>query len=179
MFDPFSRLTKIGKSFNPKQRLSIFKTANPNIELIYFTKDFTEEYLHKKYEDKRVAYEWFKLNKNDFLYISKGENKIIPKRMCYKNTQKDLLVDKYMNKKKNNIIVINELKYQFKLCDYIQFTSDLKKVFNFQSGNEITTENNMKKGFWHKRKFYQLSKIKDMIELIPKYEFQKNILTEL
>lgn len=79
-----------------------------------------------------------------------------------------------MQYKTNTISVDYELKYQFKLCDNIMFTRDLKRVFNFQSGNEITTENCMKKGFWHKRKFYQLSKIKDMIELIPKYEFYKD-----
>ena len=85
-----------------------------------------------------------------------------------------------MQYKNNTISVLYELKFRFKLCNYIQFTSDLKKVFNFHSGNEITTSNNLKKGFWHKRKFYQLSKIKNNIELIPKYEYINNdLLTNL
>lgn len=66
------------------------------------------------------------------------------------------------------------MKYQFKLCNHIQFTSDLKEVFNYHSGNKITTSNNLKKGFWHKRKFYRLDKIKDLVELIPKYNFDSN-----
>jgi len=72
------------------------------------------------------------------------------------------------------------LKYQFTKCNYIQFTEDLEMVFNYHSGVEITTSNNMKKGFWYKRKFYQLSKIKDKIELIPKHKYIKNdFLTNL
>ncbi len=80
----------------------------------------------------------------------------------------------------NNILISYELKYQFSLCNHIQFTQDLKQVFNFQSGNDITTSNNMKKGFWYNRKFYRLDKIKDLVELIPKYNFNFNdILTNL
>ena len=72
----------------------------------------------------------------------------------------------------NTILIPYELKYQFKLCNHIQFTSDLKKAFNYHSGNEITTSNNSRKGFWNKRKFYKLSDIKDKIELIPKYKIK-------
>ena len=76
---------------------------------------------------------------------------------------------------KTNLISIHyELKYRFKSCNYIQFTADLEMVFNYHSGCEITTSNNMKKGFWYKRKFYQLSKISSDIELIPKYECNLN-----
>jgi len=64
--------------------------------------------------------------------------------------------------------------YQFKLCNHIQFTEDLKRVFNYQKENEITTSNNMKKGFWCNKKFYRLDKIKDMIELIPSYNIDKD-----
>lgn len=74
-----------------------------------------------------------------------------------------------------NIISINyELKYQLKDCNYIQFTEDLKMAYNFRISKDITTSNNFKKGFWHNRKFYQLSKIKDKIQLIPKYENLKS-----
>lgn len=85
-----------------------------------------------------------------------------------------------MQYKTNSISVIYELEYRFILCHYIQFTSNLKMCFNTHSGNEIMKSNNLKKGFWHKRKFYQLSKIKDKIELIPKYEYINNdFLTNL
>jgi len=85
-----------------------------------------------------------------------------------------------MQYKTNSILVSYELKYQFKLCDYIQFTSDLKKCFNFHSGKEITTENNMKKGFWYNRKFYRLSEIESLVELIPKYQtYLNDYLTDL
>lgn len=78
----------------------------------------------------------------------------------------------------NTILISYELKYVFSLCNNIQFTNDIKHVFNYQSGREITTSNNNKKGFWHKRKFYRLDKIKDMVELIPKYKSSNNWLTE-
>jgi len=60
------------------------------------------------------------------------------------------------------------------------FTDDLKNVFNFRLGTNITRSNNMKKGFWYKRKFYRLDKIKDLVELIPKHEYIKDdFLTNL
>jgi len=60
------------------------------------------------------------------------------------------------------------------------FTSDLRRVFNYRLSKEITRSNNMKKGFWYNRKFYRLDKIKDIIELIPKYEFiEDDFLTNL
>ena len=79
----------------------------------------------------------------------------------------------------HNISINYELKYIFKHCNYIMFTDDLKRVFNYQKGNEITTSNNLKKGFWHNRKFYRLDKIQDMVELIPKYNFNNDFLTNL
>jgi len=42
--------------------------------------------------------------------------------------------------------------------------------FNVKSGKEITTSNNMRKGFWIGRKFYRLDRLGPFIELIPKYE---------
>lgn len=74
----------------------------------------------------------------------------------------------------NIILIPYELKYQFSLCKHIQFTANLKQVFNYHSGNEITTSNNFKKGFWYKRKFYKLNDIQDKIELIPKYNINLN-----
>jgi len=79
-----------------------------------------------------------------------------------------------------DISINYKLIHRLKHCNYIMFTEDLKRVFNIRSGNEITTENNMKKGFWLNRKFYRLYKIKDLVELIPKYEFiEDDFLTNL
>jgi hypothetical protein len=60
--------------------------------------------------------------------------------------------------KTNLIPIYYETKYQLKICNHIQFTEDLKRVFNYQKGTEITTSNNMKKGFWYNRKFFNLNK---------------------
>jgi len=76
---------------------------------------------------------------------------------------------------KTNIIPIyHKTVYQFKIANHIQFTEDLKMVFNYQKGNEITTSNNMKKGFWHNKKFYRLDKIRNMVERIPKYNINND-----
>lgn len=79
-----------------------------------------------------------------------------------------------MQYKTNLLLVTYELKYRFKLSNNIQFTKDLKQVFNYNTSKEITTSNNMKKGFWCNRKFYRLDKIETKIELIPKYEYNFN-----
>ena len=79
-----------------------------------------------------------------------------------------------MQYKTVTISIHYELKLMFKLSNNIMFTDDLKRVFNYQKGTEITTSNNMKKGFWCNRKFYRLDKIKDLVEPIPKYEFITN-----
>ena len=79
-----------------------------------------------------------------------------------------------MQYKTNTISISYELKYQLKQCNYIQFTEDFKMAYNFRISKNITTSNNSKWGFWHNRKFYQLSKIKDQVDLIPKYEKLKN-----
>jgi len=85
-----------------------------------------------------------------------------------------------MQYKTNLILVSYELNTRFKQCNYIQFTSDLKRVFNTRTSKEITTSNNMKKGFWLNRKFYRLDRIKNEIELIPKHEYIKDdFLTNL
>lgn len=79
-----------------------------------------------------------------------------------------------MQYKNDYISVTYVLKYRLKVCKYIKFTEDFKMVFNTRSGKEIMCSNNHKKGFWCKRKFYRIDKIKDKIELIPKYEVNKN-----
>ena len=76
-----------------------------------------------------------------------------------------------------NYISINYvLTYRLKTDKHIQLTGDLKKCFNYKSNKEITTSNNMKRGFWVGRKFHRLDKIKPFIELIPEYEYIKDDL---
>ena len=63
---------KIGMTSNLPRRLSSFKTANPNIQLIAKSKwmnrtaaIWLESSLHTKYAHKRIAGEWFELGSKD------------------------------------------------------------------------------------------------------------------
>lgn len=53
IFDPFSRLTKIGKSKNPKKRFEAIRTSNPNAELFFYSDEYTEKELHEKFKEKK------------------------------------------------------------------------------------------------------------------------------
>ena len=63
MFD--GKRFKIGKTNNIKKRLSILKTASPDIQLIDFCNEDIEKQLHRILKDKRYKKEWFKLEKED------------------------------------------------------------------------------------------------------------------
>lgn len=89
IFDTKTKLTKIGKSENPKERLSILKTGNQNLKLIYYSDKYIEEELHKKYSMLRTSGEWFKLKIEHFKSIM-GEAKGIPKTLFYRSTIKRL-----------------------------------------------------------------------------------------
>lgn len=74
---------KIGKTTNPKNRISSLKTSCPmDLKIIYMTKcidyDLCEKELHKLFENKRVNREWFALDDNDIWRIKDciGERKI-------------------------------------------------------------------------------------------------------
>ena len=63
MFD--GKRFKIGKTNNIKKRLSILKTASPDIQLIDYCNEDIEKQLHRILKDKRYKKEWFKLEKED------------------------------------------------------------------------------------------------------------------
>lgn len=67
-------LYKIGFSNQPKKRLEMLQIGSPyELRLIWEDKVYNymqiEEGLHKKFENKRVRGEWFKLDKEDVDYI--------------------------------------------------------------------------------------------------------------
>ena len=66
---------KIGITKNPEKRIIELQTGNPNklkfIRIVpALRKD--EKYFHKKYKHKKVNGEWFDLNDQDILEITKG-----------------------------------------------------------------------------------------------------------
>jgi len=170
VFDPFSRLTKIGQSTDPIKRFETIKTSNPNSELIFITLEFTEKELHEKYIEKKCSLEWFKLDKEDFLYISKGNYKIIPKRMCYKNTKKDILNRKYIDRM-NSITITKKLKWRFKNYPHIR-VSESKEIFNIKTGRrKKICYNGGSLGVWITSNIFIVkSKINNHLELIPEHE---------
>jgi len=101
IFDPFSRLTKIGKSLYPNKRYMAIKTSNPHAELFFYSKNYSEAELHERFKNKREFGEWFALDKQDIFSITKTF-KCIPKRLHYSNTKKDL-IRKSINERKNKL----------------------------------------------------------------------------
>lgn len=70
-----SGLWKIGITKDEKKRLSQMRTGNPTIRMLFaLTIDnpaVTELELHTKFENKRVAGEWFDLSPEDLFYLFK------------------------------------------------------------------------------------------------------------
>jgi hypothetical protein len=89
IFDTKNKLTKIGKSIDPKKRLGAIKIGNPNVKLVFYSDKITEQELHIKYIKQRSCGEWFKLNVQDFKDIMKT-TKNIPKTLFYRSTIKKL-----------------------------------------------------------------------------------------
>lgn len=58
------RYYKIGKSKNPQARIESFKTANPNVQLIYVCRRDIEKQLHQEYQKFRRMGEWFELEQD-------------------------------------------------------------------------------------------------------------------
>lgn len=71
MKDGNTGLTKIGKSANPHIRERTLQSEKPTISLIAKSEKNIEEFLHKRYSDKRVRGEWFALTKDDINEILK------------------------------------------------------------------------------------------------------------
>lgn len=133
IFDPFSRLTKIGKSKNPKKRFKAIRTSNPNAELFFYSEKYSEEELHEKFKNKREVGEWFSLNKQDLFSITESYS-CIPKRLHYSNTKKDIL-RKQINDRKNKLFDY-QLEKQLENYPEYKFTED-NKCFNAKTGRQI------------------------------------------
>ncbi len=74
---------KIGKAINVENRLSGYRTHNPFFKHIVTYEGDYEELLHKKFKDKNVRLEWFKLDEGDLSEIDKAVNEFMrsPERM--------------------------------------------------------------------------------------------------
>lgn len=163
IFDPFSRLTKIGRSKNPNKRFKTIKTYNPHAELFFYSKNFTESELHEKFKNKREAGEWFALDKKDLFYITK-DYRCIPKRLHYSNTIKDNNRKKY-NDRLNNLL---DLNFIYELKDYSHFKyTDKDVLVNTKTGNiKRLVLNGRSKGYWINKKFYSLNTLRKQLQRI-------------
>lgn len=65
MIDKSNNAVKIGKSVNPLKRERTLQSEKISIKLIYAVDKDIENKLHKKYRDKRIRGEWFRLTKKD------------------------------------------------------------------------------------------------------------------
>ena len=65
MKDSNTGLIKIGKAVNPKFRERTLQSEKPTISLFAICDNLVERELHKKYNDKRVRGEWFKLSEDE------------------------------------------------------------------------------------------------------------------
>jgi prophage antirepressor-like protein len=69
MQDTFRGYYKIGKSKDPKVREGTLQAEVPTIELVHVIESDIENYLHKKFDSKRLRGEWFDLSEADVNYI--------------------------------------------------------------------------------------------------------------
>ena len=65
MRDSNTGLIKIGKAVDPKFRERTLQSEKPTISLFAVCDNLVERELHKKYNDKRVRGEWFKLGEDE------------------------------------------------------------------------------------------------------------------
>lgn len=74
MFDPLSKLCKIGRGNNPLRRHLGARVFNPRIHLLWFSSHRSERELHDKFASKRIEFEWFNLLIDDIIEITEIEN---------------------------------------------------------------------------------------------------------
>jgi len=65
IIDNITKLYKIGKTVNIKDRLSSLKTSNLNLELVLEIEGDIEKELHNFYAEKKVDREWYSLSDKD------------------------------------------------------------------------------------------------------------------
>lgn len=167
IFDHFSRLTKIGRSTNPQKRLKDIRTANPSAELFFFSREYTEEYLHSRFAHKKVSGEWYGLDKDDLLSIG-VKLRDMPKRLHYMNTVKDIKRKEAVDRK--NKLLLLDFKWVWSLDEKYQFTKD-GRCFNVQRGKEIKrTVIGYTEGFCLQGKFRSLKRLRSELKKIVKTE---------
>ena len=71
MKDSNTGLIKIGKAIDPKFRERTLQSEKPTISLFAICDNLVEDELHKKYNDKRIRGEWFKLSEDEVSDIIK------------------------------------------------------------------------------------------------------------
>ena len=71
MIDHNTGYHKIGRSVKPKHRERTLQSEKPTIDMIVCIKsdEKEEDFLHRKFIDKRIRGEWFDLNDKDIEYI--------------------------------------------------------------------------------------------------------------
>jgi len=69
MIDKSNNAVKIGKSINPFNREKTLQSEKLSINLLYILNKDIETELHRKYKNKRIRGEWFKLSKNELANI--------------------------------------------------------------------------------------------------------------
>ena len=74
MKDSNTGLIKIGKAIDPKFRERTLQSEKPTISLFAICNNLIEDELHKKYNDKRIRGEWFKLSEDEVSDIIKEYN---------------------------------------------------------------------------------------------------------
>lgn len=71
MIDHNTGYCKIGKSKNPRFREKTLQSEKPTIEMLFVINKNIEKELHRRYSDKRVRGEWFRLEDKDVEYLRK------------------------------------------------------------------------------------------------------------
>ena len=69
LFTDKSGLFKIGKSRNVGERFRSLSIGSPSLQKVLVIPFDVEKELHVKFDNKRVVGEWFKLDKEDLLYL--------------------------------------------------------------------------------------------------------------
>jgi hypothetical protein len=129
------RYYKIGKSLNPFKRLKQLRTANPNCELLGYSKKYTEKTLHKRYKKWKVSGEWYNLPQYEVEHIllvmrspKKKRSHVEFKKMEMSNYV--VPYGEYKGRKLNTMNSVDEIRYLRKqirelprLCEeWVMFT---------------------------------------------------------
>jgi hypothetical protein len=131
------RYYKIGKSLNPFRRLKQLQTANPLIDLIGYTKRYSEIGLHAKFKKWRIAGEWFDLPKTEVENLIQNMHKPVrsyKKKISIANSMDlDTYViqfGRYKGRMLNTMISDDEIEYIRKQIKSLSKKSKTRIMFN-------------------------------------------------